>query len=84
MARLVHLNGPPGIGESTLSALYPDRNPGTLNLDVNALHHRVGGWQDQETDMWPVLAQVSSGSAVDLACCLVRATSQESPREDPG
>jgi predicted kinase len=53
MARLVHLNGPPGIGKSTLSALYVDRNPGTLNLDVDTLHRLVGGWQDEETDTWP-------------------------------
>ena len=55
MARLVHLNGPPGIGKSTLSALYADRNPGTLNLDVDTLHHLVGGWQDEEIDSWPVV-----------------------------
>jgi len=55
MARLVHLNGPPGIGKSTLSALYADRHPGALNLDVDALHRLVGGWQDEETDTWPVV-----------------------------
>jgi predicted kinase len=55
MARLVHLNGPPGIGKSTLSALYADRHPGTLNLDVDTLHHLVGGWQDEETDTWPAV-----------------------------
>jgi hypothetical protein len=55
MARLVHLNGPPGIGKSTLSALYADRNPGTLNLDVDTLHHLVGGWRDEETDTWPAV-----------------------------
>lgn len=55
MARLVHLNGPPGIGKSTLSALYADRNPGTLNLDVDMLHRLVGGWQDEETDTWQVV-----------------------------
>jgi len=55
MARLVLLNGPPGIGKSTLSALYADRNPGTLNLDVDTLHHLVGGWQDEQTDTWPVV-----------------------------
>jgi predicted kinase len=55
VARLVHLNGPPGIGKSTLSALYADRNPGTLNLDVDFLHRLVGGWQDEETDTWQVV-----------------------------
>ena len=51
----MHLNGPPGIGKSTLSALYADRNLGTLNLDVDTLHRLVGGWQDEQTDTWPVV-----------------------------
>ncbi|WP_194822437.1 AAA family ATPase [Micromonospora sp. S-DT3-3-22] len=55
MARLIHLNGPPGIGKSTLSARYADRHPGTLNLDVDALHRLVGGWRDEEFDTWPVV-----------------------------
>ena len=55
MARLIHLNGPPGIGKSTLSALFADRNPGTLNLDVDFLHRLVGGWQDPRTDTWQVV-----------------------------
>jgi predicted kinase len=55
MARLVHLNGPPGIGKSTLSALFADRNPGTLNVDVDALHRLVGGWQHEQTDTWPLV-----------------------------
>jgi predicted kinase len=55
MARFVLLNGPPGIGKSTLSALYVARNPGTLNLDVDTLHHLIGGWLDEGTDTWPVV-----------------------------
>src|SRR5690349_932231 len=55
MARRIHLNGPPGIGKSTLSTLYADRNPGTRNLDVDALHRLVRGWQDEETDTWPIV-----------------------------
>ncbi|MET1074512.1 MAG: AAA family ATPase [Umezawaea sp.] len=55
MARLIHLNGPPGIGKSTLAAIYTDRHPGTLHLDVDGLHRLVGGWQDEETDTWPVV-----------------------------
>jgi predicted kinase len=55
VARLVHLNGPPGIGKSTLSALYAERNPDTLNLDVDSVHRLIGGWQDEETDTWPVM-----------------------------
>jgi hypothetical protein len=55
MPRLIHLNGPPGIGKSTLSALYADRHPGTLNLDVDTLHHLIGGWADEVTDTWPIV-----------------------------
>ncbi len=43
------------MGKSTLSALYADQNPGTLNLDVDRLHHLVGGWQDEEYDTWQVV-----------------------------
>lgn len=55
VARLIHLNGPPGIGKSTLSALYADRHPGTLNLDADTLHQLVGGWQDEENRTWPIM-----------------------------
>lgn len=50
---LLHLNGPPGIGKSTLAALYADRHPGTLNLDVDTLHRLIGGWRD--TNTWPAV-----------------------------
>ena len=56
MAQLVHLNGPPGIGKSTLSALYADRHPGTLNLDVDAVHQLIGGWKDEDNRTWEVVA----------------------------
>jgi predicted kinase len=74
MARLVHLNGPPGIGKSTLSALYADRNPGALNLDVDTLHLLVGGWQDEETDTWPAvwsLVRAMAATHLDGGCDVV-------------
>ncbi len=46
MTRLIHLNGPPGIGKTTLAHLWADRHPGTLVADIDALHQFVGGWQD--------------------------------------
>lgn len=55
VTRLVHLNGPPGIGKSTVSALYAARHPGVLNLDVDALHRLVGGWQDEDNHTWQVV-----------------------------
>ncbi len=44
--RLIHLNGPPGIGKSTIAALLADRHPGTLDLDIDTLHRLVGGWRE--------------------------------------
>lgn len=39
------LNGPPGIGKSTVARLFADRHPGTLNLDVDQVRCLIGGWQ---------------------------------------
>jgi hypothetical protein len=57
------MNGPPGIGKSTLSALWVDRHPGTLNLDIDSLHRMVGGWQDEETDTWPAVWSLARAMA---------------------
>ena len=43
MARLLLLNGPPGIGKSTLARRWADDRPGTLCLDVDLLRGFVGG-----------------------------------------
>lgn len=32
--RLIHLNGPPGIGKSVLAQLWAQDHPGVLNLDI--------------------------------------------------
>ena len=46
MTRLVLINGAPGSGKSTLAAaLAPDR-PLTLALDVDAVKHSLGRWDD--------------------------------------
>ena len=60
---LVLLNGPPGIGKSTLSELYADRHPGTLNLDVDLLHQLVGGWQQAPHHAHDVLRPVALAMA---------------------
>ena len=46
MARLLHLNGPPGIGKSTLARRYVAEHPGVLNCDVDVLRTLIGGWED--------------------------------------
>ncbi len=45
MSRLIHLNGPPGIGKSTLARRFVDAHPGVLNCDVDVLRTLIGGWQ---------------------------------------
>lgn len=46
MARLIHLNGPPGIGKSTLARRYVQEHPGVLNCDIDVLRTLIGGWAD--------------------------------------
>lgn len=47
VARLIHLNGPPGIGKSTIASAFADRHPGILNLDIDQVTTMIGGWRDR-------------------------------------
>lgn len=47
MARLILLNGPPGIGKSTLAARYVDAHPGVLDLDIDRVRSLIGGWRNR-------------------------------------
>jgi predicted kinase len=46
MSRLIHLNGPPGIGKSTLARRYAADHVGVLNCDIDVLRTMIGGWED--------------------------------------
>jgi predicted kinase len=46
MPRLIHLNGPSGVGKSTVARMYADRHPGVLDLDTDQIVSLIGGWQD--------------------------------------
>ncbi|MFD9888540.1 AAA family ATPase [Amycolatopsis sp. NPDC059027] len=61
MPRLIHLNGPSGIGKSTIAQLYADRHPGVLNLDIDQVVSLIGGWED---DFWNAL---KAGAALAVA-----------------
>jgi adenylate kinase family enzyme len=62
---LIHLNGPPGVGKSTLAQRYVDEHPGALNLDIDTVASLIGGWRE---DFFGVLA-----AARNLAIAMIDA-----------
>jgi predicted ABC-type ATPase len=50
VVRLIHLNGAPGIGKSTIASAFADRHPGVLNLDIDRVAAMIGGWADSFSD----------------------------------
>jgi len=47
VATLLHLNGPSGVGKSTLARAHAATRPGTLVCDIDELRSWVSGW-DQD------------------------------------
>jgi predicted kinase len=45
VTRLIHLNGPPGVGKSTVARRYAAEHPGTLLCDLDMLRTWISGWQ---------------------------------------
>jgi predicted kinase len=43
---LLHLNGPSGVGKSTLARAHAAAHPGTLLCDIDELRSWVSGWED--------------------------------------
>ena len=48
MVRLVLLNGPPGVGKSTLAGRYLDEHPMTLTIEIDTLRMAMGGWAEHD------------------------------------
>jgi predicted kinase len=46
MSRLIHLNGLPGIGKSTLARRYAADHPGVLLCDIDVVRMMISDWQD--------------------------------------
>ncbi|MGK8504505.1 AAA family ATPase [Nocardia asiatica] len=63
MPRLIHLNGMPAVGKSTLADLYVRDHPGVLNLDIDRLQELVGGWEDLRQPTHGILRPVALAMA---------------------
>jgi predicted kinase len=61
--RLIHLNGPSGIGKSTVARLYADRHPGVLDLDTDHVVSLIGGWRDDFFATLPVARRLAVAMA---------------------
>lgn len=46
MPTLLHLNGPSGVGKSTIARAHAAARPGTLVCDIDELRSWVSGWAD--------------------------------------
>lgn len=50
MPRLIVLNGPPGVGKSTIAQRYVDDHPLAMNLDLDSVRRLLGHWRDAPTE----------------------------------
>ena len=50
MPRLVHLNGPPGIGKSTIGRRYIHDHPFSFCLDIDGFRSLIGRWDEHEQE----------------------------------
>ena len=48
MPRLIVLNGPPGIGKSTVALRYVEDHPLALSLEQDVVRGLLGGWRTRE------------------------------------
>jgi len=53
--RLVHLNGAPGVGKSTVARAWADAHPGSLCCDIDVLRGLVGGLGDDFAEAGAVI-----------------------------
>jgi len=47
---LILLNGPLGVGKSTLAKMYSERNPLALNLDIDLIRMDLGQWREHKEE----------------------------------
>lgn len=63
MARFIHLNGPPGIGKSTVASMFAERHPGMLNLDIDQVVSLIGGWRNSFATSFESARLIAAGMA---------------------
>ncbi|WP_020659428.1 AAA family ATPase [Amycolatopsis benzoatilytica] len=63
MPRLIHLNGPSGVGKSAVARLYADRHPGVLDLEADEVRTLLGGWRDAFQDSLPAARRLAVAMA---------------------
>ena len=63
--RLVHLNGPPGVGKSTLARLLAADEPRALVLDADVVVAMIAGWRDDFWGTLPVARRLAAAMAAE-------------------
>lgn len=59
----IHVNGPPGIGKSTLAQMYVDEHPLVLNLDIDQVRCLPGGWRERFGEAGELVRPIALGMA---------------------
>ena len=63
MQRLIVLNGPPGIGKSTVALRYVEDHPLSLSLEQDVVRGLLGGWRTREGESGVLARELCLGMA---------------------
>ena len=61
--KLIILNGPPGIGKSTLAEKYANEHPLTLKLDVDKVRELISHWREYDKESGPDAKNMAAAMA---------------------